>query len=401
MLKTTCRCGKSYQFKDEYAGRKFTCKACQKSMVIGAKATVPEKEEEESEDRLPPPKLRTVKSPASASKKKGKSAKKGKSSRQSSEDGGNKLVLVGGILACVAVVGLMGWLLSGIFQKGPGGAPVGWREFSPPSGAFKLEVPGAAERQNARETAPAAECFSAEGQGFTCHVGHFPVAAGVEPGRANPHQVFTDCETALMQSIPGAVEKSNQSLMVPSSIGELPARDIHLSAPDGERDLRIVYTGRGAAALEFQYKGDLPKADRERFYKSLQIAEPVAPIIKQNAIARMHSRFVDRKKAVAENPNLVETTNRITASDPLSTAGQGFFAATSQLSVMTIQHNIEIMKVIEDRNPTFEEMDKMLKDNHIELKGLYSYQVYAYDAQTAIICVMEDPVEKERLKAEQ
>ena len=389
MLKAACRCGKNYQFKDDFAGRKFTCKACGKSLVIpGGEA------DDEVEARVLPPKIKAVKQPA-ASKKSAKPKLKRRSGeqdrdRQEESSDSNRSAMARFVVVGLLIAGVVGFFLS----RKPNSL---WREFTPPCGEFSLQIPSEAEREPARETAPAAECFAAAGRDFTCHISHFAGPAGVAEGQAPPNRIFDDCVAELKKSVPGLVVKSSQV----KTVNDLPVQDMHFTAPDGERDLRIAYTGRGAAVLEFFYEKEASAPDRTKFFDSLAIKNPVKPVVKKNVVERMRARFVDREVALKENPNLVDTKNRITASDPLSTAGQGLFAATSQLSVLTMQHNIDIMKAVEDRNPTFAEMDKMLKDNNIEMTGLYPYQVYAYDAKTGTICVMEDPVEKERIRKEQ
>ena len=378
MLKAVCRCGKSYQFNDDFAGRKVTCKACGKSLVIpGGDA------DDEAEASSLPPKIKKSAKPKSKKKSGGKD-------RQEESSGSNRLVRATFIIVGLLIAGGVGLFVSRR-PKSP------WREFTPPCGEFTLQIPSAAEREPARETAPAAECFAAAGKDFTCHISHFSGPAGMAEGQARPNQIFDDCVAELKKSVPGLVVKSSQV----KSVNDLPVQDMHFTAPDGERDLRIAYTGRGAAVLEFFYEKEASAPDRTKFFDSLRIKNPVKPLVKQNLVQRMRARFVDREAALQENPNLVDTQNRITAGDPLSTAGQGLFAATSQLSVLAMQNNINIMKAVEDRNPTFAEMEKMLKDNNIEMTGLYPYQIYAYDAKTGTISVMEDPVEKERIKNEQ
>ena len=111
---------------------------------------------------------------------------------------------------------------------------------------------------------------------------------------------------------------------------------------------------------------------------------------------KREAKLVDKEKAMAENASLVEVENKIDASDPLTAASQSYFNMASRVHVSALKHNVDIMKAMNDRWPTFEEFDGLMKQNNIKLKGLYEWQMYAYDAETGGICILEDRAEKKR-----
>lgn len=109
------------------------------------------------------------------------------------------------------------------------------------------------------------------------------------------------------------------------------------------------------------------------------------------ALPMDNTKLVDKKEALAANPALIETTNRINATDPISAAGQAYFAIPTQAQMLNLKHQIDILKADNDNKPpTFAQFNELLVQNKIQLKGLYRWQVYAYDDQTGDIVVLED-----------
>lgn len=104
-----------------------------------------------------------------------------------------------------------------------------------------------------------------------------------------------------------------------------------------------------------------------------------------------NTKLVDKKAALDANPALIETTNRINATDPLSAAGQGYFAIGSQAQLLNLKHQVDILKADNDNKPpTFAQFDQLLRENNVKLKGIYRWQVYAYDDQAGDIVILED-----------
>lgn len=103
-----------------------------------------------------------------------------------------------------------------------------------------------------------------------------------------------------------------------------------------------------------------------------------------------NTKIVDRKKAMAENPGWVVTENRINAMDPVSAAAQAYYAVPARAQMLNMKHQIDIIKADTGRQPTFEEFSKLLSENQVKLKGIYRWQVYAYDDENGDIVILEN-----------
>lgn len=103
-----------------------------------------------------------------------------------------------------------------------------------------------------------------------------------------------------------------------------------------------------------------------------------------------NTKIVDMKKAMAENPGWVVTENRINAMDPVTAASQAYFALPSKAQMLNMKHQIDIIKADTGRQPTFEEFSKLLGENQVKLKGIYRWQVYAYDDEKGDIVILEN-----------
>jgi hypothetical protein len=114
----------------------------------------------------------------------------------------------------------------------------------------------------------------------------------------------------------------------------------------------------------------------------------------------VEARIVDKQQALQERPHLVETTNRITASDPLFAPLQGIFAVGSKAEILGFTHTIQLHKAANDAFPTYEEFMDYYRQANVKLKGIKPYQVYAYDESDGTIVILEDAIEKERLSRE-
>jgi len=131
-----------------------------------------------------------------------------------------------------------------------------------------------------------------------------------------------------------------------------------------------------------------------------QPAAPGAAAAANNGPPDVNARIVDKQKAVQERPQLVETVNKITANDPIFAPLQGLHAVGSKAEMLAFTHTIQIHKATNDKFPTFEEFMDYYKQAHVQLKGLKPWQVYAYDAESGTVSLMEDPLEKERISKE-
>lgn len=144
-----------------------------------------------------------------------------------------------------------------------------------------------------------------------------------------------------------------------------------------------------------------PVADAEQAPPAEEPAAP-KPAAKRWLINKVPWRIVDKNKAMAENPNYVVVQQvKADASDYFTAVSNAYVNAKTRIYLLNLRHDIDIQRAANDGKwPTFEEFQKALKRNQIELNEMFPYQVYAYDDQTGEIVILEDPVEKRRLRQE-
>lgn len=128
-----------------------------------------------------------------------------------------------------------------------------------------------------------------------------------------------------------------------------------------------------------------------------QAEQPAAP--HESILTKMTTTIVDKRKALADNPKLISLEkNELGELNPLNYATKAYFAGVSQATVAALQHEIDLTKAMnDDKPPPFAEFEQMLKRNNVKLRGLYRWQVYAYDDKDGSICILED---RELKKAE-
>lgn len=127
------------------------------------------------------------------------------------------------------------------------------------------------------------------------------------------------------------------------------------------------------------------------------------PEVKRWVINKVPWRIVDKNKAMAENPNwqVVDRVKVTGGGDYLTAVSQAYVSARTRIYIMALQHEVDLQKELNDGKwPPFEQFEKALRQNQIELNEMFPYQVYAYDDQTGEIVMLEDPVEKRRLRQE-
>lgn len=123
----------------------------------------------------------------------------------------------------------------------------------------------------------------------------------------------------------------------------------------------------------------------------MQAAAPAAPADPAKAIPDIPWKLVDKNKAMAENPKLTTTENKIVIGDPVSVAGSAYFSAISQIKVIELKSQIDLHKATNDKWPTYDELSSMLKSVNFQFPGLKPWQVYAYDEKDGSISLLEDP----------
>lgn len=123
---------------------------------------------------------------------------------------------------------------------------------------------------------------------------------------------------------------------------------------------------------------------------------PATPDQKPGIIGKMTAKVVDKQKAMSENPKLIVKESTPEGQDPLSYAASAYISLRSKASTFGFQSELKNFKVLNERNPTYEEFTDMMKRNRIEFAELPPFQMYGYDSQTGEIAVLEDPEEKAR-----
>ena len=127
-------------------------------------------------------------------------------------------------------------------------------------------------------------------------------------------------------------------------------------------------------------------------------AQPAQPEKKTGSIlGKTNGKIVDLAE-VKKNPKIVEFDSKVTGSDPLTVSFNAYVSITSRASVLTFKHNMDILKETNGgQYPSFKEAQKLMKDCNLQLASLPPWQLYAYDAKTGGVIVMEDKTEKIRL----
>ena len=134
---------------------------------------------------------------------------------------------------------------------------------------------------------------------------------------------------------------------------------------------------------------------KEPQQKQEQVREKPIPVKRPSLVKRKTSEVLDKQKAMAENPKLVEVENRITGKDPLTISLQAYLSASSRINLLNFQHQIDLMRAMNDnRPPTYKEILTLLKQTKMEFNALPDYQWYAYDAKEGKFLILEDPEAK-------
>ncbi|MBX3443132.1 MAG: hypothetical protein KF774_12065 [Planctomyces sp.] len=131
-------------------------------------------------------------------------------------------------------------------------------------------------------------------------------------------------------------------------------------------------------------------------------AQAAAPTQTGGLLERLTTTMVDKQQALADNPDLVVLEKNVfSVTDPITYAGKAYFSTVSQVQMAAIKQWVDGHEILNDRLPTFEEVDQMLKQQGIRLQGLYRWQKYGYDATDGSISILEDAEYKrsEREKA--
>lgn len=143
-----------------------------------------------------------------------------------------------------------------------------------------------------------------------------------------------------------------------------------------------------------------PPADPAQAAPPVAGNTPAPPPDKTGIIGKTTAKVVDKKAAMAANPELVEVPNSLQGGDPISLAASAYFTIRGRASTLGLQNELKTFKALNERNPTYDELVGMMKTHGVEFAMLPRYQTYGYDAQAGTIVVLEDKAEKARLYKE-
>ena len=108
------------------------------------------------------------------------------------------------------------------------------------------------------------------------------------------------------------------------------------------------------------------------------------------------AKLVNAQVAMQDN-RVVEVTNGITASDPLSASIQGYFSASSKLLMIGFQNQLRTMKALNDnKNLSFDQFAELAQQMRVEFAPLPPWQMIGYDESTGKVLLLEDKGEKIR-----
>ncbi len=115
---------------------------------------------------------------------------------------------------------------------------------------------------------------------------------------------------------------------------------------------------------------------------------------KPATFAQSDGILVDAREWLAR-PKVVEVSNRITGSDPLTASMQGLFSIGSKAQILAFKKNLDIQKELNGgRNPTFKEFSQMVQQQRIRFIGVYPWQAIGYDDKEGRLMLLEDKADK-------
>ena len=118
-----------------------------------------------------------------------------------------------------------------------------------------------------------------------------------------------------------------------------------------------------------------------------QPSTPQAP--KRTFIGLTTAEVIDYKQ-YRNNPFIVVVDNRVQGKDPLTVAASAYVSATSRASVANFKNQLNIIKAMNGKAPTFKEYKDLSKRLRIEFARLPKYQAYAYDETTGGLFIVEN-----------
>lgn len=120
------------------------------------------------------------------------------------------------------------------------------------------------------------------------------------------------------------------------------------------------------------------------------------PASNTGIIGKTTATVVDKGKAMAANPRLVEVPNSLQGGDPVSLAASAYISLRSRASTLGFQSELKNFKALNDRNPTYDELMGMMKQHGVAFAMLPPYQTYGYDERAGALVILEDREDKAR-----
>lgn len=115
-------------------------------------------------------------------------------------------------------------------------------------------------------------------------------------------------------------------------------------------------------------------------------------------IGKTTNHVVDMHKAMEENPELQIVENRIEGSDPITQATSAYVSLRSKPQMLAFQSQIKTEMALNQRPPTYEELQKMMKTHGVQFAMLYPWQMYGYDEKTGKIVILADPAKEAEIR---
>ncbi len=100
-----------------------------------------------------------------------------------------------------------------------------------------------------------------------------------------------------------------------------------------------------------------------------------------------------------ENPNAKVASQKIVAKDPITLQGNAYVSMIGQISIQQIDYAIKLFEAQEGRYPEDHEefMERIIRENNIQLPQLPGYQEYSYDEKNHKLVILEYPDRKQML----
>jgi len=141
-----------------------------------------------------------------------------------------------------------------------------------------------------------------------------------------------------------------------------------------------------------------PVAQQPPVNPAAPAAPPAAP--PKESIINKTTNTVVNYNDYRNDPNWKVIENKASGDDPLTFAASAYVSARSRASTFGMEAAIKQIKVVEERNPSYDELLQIMKENRVEFTAVYAWQTYAYDPMNGHLMVIENSQMKaDRYKA--